>query len=302
MGVGNHLNARGLSPTSMVDLGPVTDNHLHVDVLTGLGPVNVAKLFHRSGGSHMLVVNKMVADYGVTFRSVDDFRRASAAFLASVKEINDKTPVRAFAVIGPHPVELVKLWGIVGREKSVSIMREALSFSTEMIRDGKALALGEVGRPHFPVSDEILEASNDLLDLTFRLAADAGCAVQLHTESSTPEQYVELASRARSAGLDPEKVVKHHSPPLVEAGLATGILPSVIARRPNVEEALSEGDRFLMETDYMDDERRPGAVLGPRTVPRVTRSLMERGLLDEGSANRIHVLNVETTYGVEISL
>jgi len=286
----------------MISLGPVTDNHVHVDARNGLGPVQTAKLFHRSGGTHMLVVNKMVSDYGIGLRSTDDFRRAAALFLSSVKEINERTPVKAFAVIGPHPAELVGLWDVVGEERALSVIEGALRFSAEMIRDGKALALGEVGRPHFPVSDEMLEASNRLLDLAFSLAADVGCAVQLHTESSTPEQYAELASRARSMGLRPERVVKHHSPPLVGAGERTGILPSIVAKRPNIEEALSQGNRFLMETDYIDDRTRPGAVVGPRTVPRLTRSLLERGLLDEGSLNRIHVLNVEKTYGVEISL
>jgi TatD-related deoxyribonuclease len=36
-----------------------------------------------------------------------------------------------------------------------------------------------------------------------------------------------------------------------------------------------------METDYLDDPRRPGAVLGPKTVPRRTRELCD-SLLSDG--------------------
>jgi TatD-related deoxyribonuclease len=147
-----------------------------------------------------------------------------------------------------------------------------------------------------------MEASNTLLDRSLELAADIGCAVQVHMETSTPEQYVELGERARKAGLPPWRVVKHFSPPLVDAGEETGVMPSVISSRENVRQALKQGDRFLMETDYMDDSGRPGAVLGPRTVPRVTMSLLEEGVLEERSAHRIHVENVEKTYGVDVSL
>ena len=34
----------------------------------------------------------------------------------------------------------------------------------------------------------------------------------------------------------------------------------------------------MLETDYMDDPKRPGAVLGPKTVPKRTRQLLEAGL------------------------
>jgi TatD-related deoxyribonuclease len=205
-------------------------------------------------------------------------------------------------VVGPHPAQLAKLWDVLGPGGAGELMVRALEHSADLIRDGRATALGEVGRPHFEVCAEILQVSNSLLDRSMEVAADLGCAVQVHMETSTPEQYAELGERARRAGLPPWRVVKHFSPPLVDAGVRTGVMPSVISSRENVRQALKQGDRFLVETDYMDDSGRPGAVLGPRTVPRVTRSLIEEGVLGEDSVHRIHVENVEKTYGVEVSL
>ena len=58
---------------------------------------------------------------------------------------------------------------------------------------------------------------------------------------------------------------------------------------------------FLMETDYMDDPRRPGAVLGPKTVPRRTQtlatSLIGRGLDAEAVLSAIHIDLPEALYG-----
>ena len=47
----------------------------------------------------------------------------------------------------------------------------------------------------------------------------------------------------------------------------------------NTFESASHG--FMLETDYMDDPRRPGAVLGPKTVPKRTRQLLAAGLDEE---------------------
>jgi TatD-related deoxyribonuclease len=281
---------------------PITDNHLHIDLGHGLGPGEVARLFSKSGGTHLIVVNKMVQDWGLALRSIQDFRQATESFLGMVGKLNSDTSVRAFAVVGPHPAELAKLWETAGPKVAKLVFEECLRHSAEVVRAGRATAIGEVGRPHFPVSEELLEASNTLLDLALQLAADVGCAVQVHMESSTPAQFEELASRARHAGLNPAKVVKHFSPPLIGAGQQTGVFPSVIASKENILQALGQGDRFLMETDYMDELARPGAVLGPRTVPRVTRIMLQQGTLSERSAWRIHKSNVEATYGVDISL
>ena len=47
-------------------------------------------------------------------------------------------------------------------------------------------------------------------------------------------------------------------------------------------ETMSEARQgFMLETDHMDDPARPGAVLGPKTVPKRTRQLSEAGVDDE---------------------
>ena len=55
-------------------------------------------------------------------------------------------------------------------------------------------------------------------------------------------------------------------------------MPSVLASKKNIEAAAKKGTRFMMETDYIDDPRRPGAVLGPKTVPKRTLELLENNI------------------------
>ena len=54
----------------------------------------------------------------------------------------------------------------------------------------------------------------------------------------------------------------------------------------------------MLETDYMDDLRRPGAVRGPKTVPKRTNQLLNAGL-DEELLWRAHVDLPNELYGQE---
>jgi TatD-related deoxyribonuclease len=132
------------------------------------------------------------------------------------------------------------------------------------------------------------------------LAREASCPVVLHTESSDPAVMLDLARIADAAGLRRDKVVKHYSPPLVREDENHGLFPSVLASRPAVAEALSKGDRFVMETDFLDERTRPGAVMNITTVPKRTKALLASGALTEERALRIHKDNPEHIYGIEM--
>jgi TatD-related deoxyribonuclease len=133
-------------------------------------------------------------------------------------------------------------------------------------------------------------------------AKDAGVPVVLHTETTTPSQCKEFVEMGRKVGLSADRIVKHFAPPLVSPDENFGLMPSVLATRRNIVEAALKGTRFLMETDYIDDLRRPGAVLAPKSVPKLTKKLLEENILSEQQAHRIHVENPQTTYHIELEV
>jgi TatD-related deoxyribonuclease len=79
-----------------------------------------------------------------------------------------------------------------------------------------------------------------------------------------------------------------------------GLFPSVLASKPSVNEALIKGDRFVMETDFLDEPSRPGAVMNINTVPKRTKALLASGVLTEERALRVHKDNPERLYGIKI--
>jgi len=124
----------------------------------------------------------------------------------------------------------------------------------------------------------------------FELAADGGFAVQLHTEGG--EDFEQVAEWAEDRGMDRRQVVKHYS-----GGRLQGPTKSVLADKDELELAIEADEPFLMETDYIDDPERPGAVLGPKTVPRRVRWLLEQG---EDEAVRVaHVETPQEVYGID---
>jgi len=275
-----------------------TDNHMHIDPINGEG-IDAVKGFERAGGRFLFLVCKTTADWN--FKSnLEGFEELFDATISLSEEINERTGVTSFPVIGVHPAEFSRLCERSGIEEALNIAKAALDAAGSRIEDAKAVAIGEVGRPHFEVSREVLDASNELMVHAFEIASDIDCAVQLHTESVGDEQLREFGRLAASTGLDPKRVIKHYSPPLIVAAEEAGIFPSLVASEDNIKTAIQEGSRFLMESDYIDDLKRPGAVTGPKSVPRVSLKLISAGFLIEEDLIKIHRDNVEEAYGISL--
>ncbi|ELZ30162.1 TatD family hydrolase [Halorubrum distributum] len=273
------------------DLGtPVLDNHLHLDPRHGRG-IEAVEEFARLGGTHLLVVNKPSWLLGVEPDEPADFRAVFEETLETVAAATDALPGRAWPVLGVHP-------GLISRlvderdfspDEARDLMRGGLEVASEYVADGDALAL-KSGRPHYDVSDAVWDASNAVTRRAFELGADVDCAVQLHTEAT--EDLTDLAAVAEDVGLDPSRVVKHYA-----AGELAGVTPSVMSDKQRLERAAEAGEPFLMETDFVDDPERPGMVLGPKTVPRRVRWLLE-GEHDE-AVRRAHVETPRAVYGID---
>lgn len=257
--------------------------------------MDAAREFRRAGGSALMLVTRPPGP--VPCRCAADFGRAFEATAEMGRRVREAAGLRVLVAVGPHPAELPRLAAEMGLERGREVMLGALELARALISEGRAHAIGEVGRPHFSVEPAVWEVSNEVMGAAMGAARELGCAVILHTESAPPAVFAELAAIARRAGLGLDRVVKHFSPPIVDTGLNHGLFPSVLAGRGALEKALAQGTRFMLETDYLDDPARPGAVLGPATVPRRTLELFRRGLLTEEQGWRIHGENPELVFG-----
>ena len=269
---------------------PILDDHIHIDPRNGRG-IDAVEEFARSGGTHLCIVNKPSWTLDVEVTEPDDFDAVFEETLATVERASETLDGTAFAVLGVHPALVSRLVDRMPVEEAAELMRGGLDRAARLVERGRALAL-KSGRPHYEVDDAVWDASNAVIRHACRLAADRDCALQLHTEEGTA--FPDIAAMADDAGLDGDRVVKHYAAP------GTGdVTSSLMARAEWITEAIEADESFMLETDYIDDPDRPGAVLGPRTVPRRVRALAG----DHPDAmHRACVELPERIYGVEIAV
>jgi len=274
--------------------GPILDDHFHLNRNGRF--LDAARDFLRVGGTDLVLVHcPDFASPPVTRQGHFDSYADTVAMAEEVRSLG----IGVRVILGPHPAAFAHQFESLG-DRAEENYWDSIETALQFVHEGNAHGIGEVGRPHWKVSDEIWSRSNALLFETMQLAAKEGIPLQLHVEGESDETYGDLAKMADKAGLARERLVRHYAPPKVNAEYTHGITPSVLAGSGSIDELMATFEAsshgFMLETDYMDDPRRPGAVLGPKTVPKRTRQLLEAGL-DEEILYRCHKDLPDHIYG-----
>ena len=287
----------------MVWDGPIIDNHFHLNRKGRF--LDAAKDFKNVGGTGLVLVhcpdfsNPPTTKVGHTETYRDTIEMADM--------VRKEHGLGVRVVLGPHPaafahqfIDWINQDPENGSDRAIQNYRDSIDAALEFVNEGLAHAIGEVGRPHWPVSDEVWELSNQLLEETMHLAAQEKVVLQLHVEGELESTYSDLSTMASKAGLDASRLVRHYSPPNIDSKVTKGLTPSVLVGKGALSELLETAKTcshgFLLETDYMDDPRRPGAVLGPKTVPKRTNQLLNMGI-DEELLWKAHKDLPEKLYG-----
>ncbi|MEM0141609.1 MAG: TatD family hydrolase [Thermoplasmatales archaeon] len=244
----------------------IFDNHVHVRP----GAVSYfSNVFRKAGGTALNLVN--LTEECLTLEQFVEKYEETEKVAGSLR----KEGFQVVISIGPYPVNYISIREREGVEKAGEIYRKAVEVAIRHIKQGKANAIGEVGRPHFPVPDEIILESNDIISYIFEASRDDDIPVILHTESLDKEGMCSIMKVAEKAGKR-TKVVKHFSPPIFSDNC--GIIPSVPAGRKNARAAPWGERNFFLETDFAGDEGNPNFVLPADSVPKRVSMLIQEGI------------------------
>jgi len=283
--------------------GPIIDNHFHLNRNGRF--LDAAKDFKNVGGTGLVLVH--CPDFSNPPTTKKGHSETYLDTIDMAEKVRKEHGLEVRVVLGPHPAAFAHQfinWIAEdpenGSQRAIQNYRDSIDAALEFVNEGLAHAIGEVGRPHWPVSDEVWQLSNELLEETMHLAAQENIVLQLHVEGELESTYSDLSSMANKAGLEANKLVRHYSPPNIDSKITKGLTPSVLIGKGALEELLETAKScshgFLLETDYMDDPRRPGAVLGPKTVPKRTNQLLNMGI-DEELLWKAHKDLPEKLYG-----
>jgi len=274
------LSASVLMPEKI----PVYDNHIHMSP-SGRN-VDALLEFQAEGGTGLTLVTLPYKE--VRISSGKDFLKSYDITFSLAEKAKERTDLEINIAVGPYPIILFPLAEAYGLEKAEEIMIEGMEYAAKAVAENRAQAIGEIGRPHFDAPQSIVDASNRILQRGMEYARELDCPVIIHCESGSTDTNRSLSEIAKKAGLDPGMVIKHSSPPFVTDEETFGVMPSIPASKNNINEALGKGtDRFMLETDYIDDLEKPGAIMSVTTVPKKIRSFLASGALSEESVFRI---------------
>ncbi len=276
---------------------PIMDGHMHLDPH---GPSRESILaFRKRGGTHLIVVHKPYSDIQVL--SLKDYRRSYQQTM-DLTDMARSLGVNAWCLLGPYPVELVGISHEHGLERALEIQLDAVELALELVDDGSALGIGEVGRVHFPVDKEVQNACDEVMFGAFKGCRIRSCPVQLHTESlrDNPDLMGHIAGLADRAGISRDKVIKHYSGhSMIYPEVNHGLSASVQANRGNLREVFQKRALVLLETDYIDDPLRPGVVMPLDTIPKKMEWGYRVGLMDREYHHRLMVDLPERLLGID---
>ena len=279
--------------------GPIVDQHMHLDMNNRF--LSAAQEFSNAGGTGIFLVHKPSFSTSLP-RNISDYRDVYQETLTIASKVREKIGLDVQVVLGPHPVTWDIQANTMGVKKSTELHISAVGLALEMIEEGDAICLGEVGRPHYQVSEHRWERANDMLLEIMRMASSSNVPIQLHVEDNGHQTGADLASLCDKAGLPRNRAVRHFASPDLTQENTSGLPVSVSMGKGSIERICStielSKSHWGMETDFLDDPKRPGAVLGPRTIPKRTNQLCQALKLMEWDDEKIerYILDVHENW------
>lgn len=277
------------------------DAHTHSNPIHGLGMNIIADRFKAKNGWFMAIVGLAPWSYGLN-PTIEGYLKSFRVVLRECLIARQKG-LKVACIVGIHPSDLDKLvyrYGVKLNE-ALKIAYRVVDEAAKLCREGRIEGIGEVGRPHYKVDPVFVAASELVMMRAMESARDNGCILHLHLEQGNSVTVESIERISRLIGISIDKIVFHHSRPgLLEYVVGRGYVATV----PGIEAVLRVvfsryKPVYLVESDHIDDPRRPGVVVYPWQLVDNQLRLLREGVVDEEYLYKINVDNIVKTYGVE---
>lgn len=279
-------------------VGWFIDSHAHASTL-GLGYGEVVRRFRAAGGRLIVLVQLPPSSYGYS-TDLDGVGRSLNIHTNACAEVK-KELGGVLCFVGIHPATVDRL---VRSSRGADLVYHELLASymkviENLLREGLADGLGEFGRPHYSSPPESFVVNELLLVESMKLAKDYDVPIHIHSENAGFITLESIKVFTNLTGLPRSRVLVHHVPPS-QARLYTeaGFYVSVVGRTEVVKELGDSCSNVLVESDYLDDPKRPGAVTYPWSLGPEVMGAVKAGLLEEACAERILQVNPASFYGL----
>ncbi len=278
------------------------DAHAHSNPVKGLGARRIARKFREVGGWFMALVSLPPWHYGFG-AGLEDHLKAVDLLVRECREAREEG-LRVRCLAGFHPAEVDSLVSAGMRPAEViRLAEEVIGYIVDACRKGLLDGIGEVGRQHYKTMPERLAVAEYVMVLAFEAARDNDLLLHLHLENAGEATVATVVKLADLVGVRRDLLVFHHASKrvAVEAG-RRGCWATLPGKEKVLEAVLPGVDtgRLMVESDFIDDPRRPCVSSCPWQVVEAEKALLERGVVDEETLYRLNVDNIVKAYHVQI--
>jgi TatD-related deoxyribonuclease len=258
----------------------------------------IAPKFKESGGWFLAIVGLSPWHYGME-GTLDNYEKTLQLLLKEAERARE-AGLRVSTLFGFHPADVDKLLGKMKPEEVLDFGMSVLEIVEKYLKEGKLDGIGEVGRQHYKTTPVAVVIAELIMNRALEIAKDYGAVVHLHLEQGGKITALDVKDRINKTGIAVEKVVVHHARgKSLEAAVSEGLVATVPGVRGSLEKAFKLEPKYMVESDHIDDPKRPGVVIYPWEMAKNQLELLREGAVDEEYLWRINVDNVKRTFGVE---
>ncbi len=276
------------------------DGHLHTNPVNGLGAERVLSKFRDRGGWFAVLVSLGPHHYGLE-EDYDGFIKSIEILINECRVARD-LGLRTICMAGIHPADIDKL---ISKDKHrgrgvLEFIMKIIDYIAKLIKEGTLDGFGEFGRPHYKSSPEAFTLNNIVMRYILNLARDLHAYVHLHLETAGFITVRDIYEVIEIIGIDKTKVFLHHLDVFTGIEAENMGLPFTL---PGKYALLREAVRrikpvYIVESDFIDDPKRPGVSSYPWEIIDNQEKLISEGLVDEDYITRINIDNVIRLYKV----
>ena len=289
----------------MVRLGGLrfADAHVHSNPVNGLGATEIAKRFKRKGGWFIALVGLSPWHYNIEEKNYNGYVKAIQLHIRECKAAATQgLQVACFA--GFHPADVDKLVSAGKHPEEVFYLGlQVVEYVGKLCKNGVIDGIGEVGRQHYRTSPDRFAIAVSIMLRALEIARDNDCLVHLHLENAGTITVLTIDEIVERVGIDKSKIFLHHTKPSIGLeAVKRGYQATIPGHKETLRYAFSIrelAENMLIESDYIDDPRRPCVSSCPWDVVDRELELVKEGIVDEDTLYKINIDNVVKAYRVE---
>lgn len=277
------------------------DGHMHSNPITGMGIAKVGRKFIESGGWFAVLVSLPPYHYGFE-NSFEGYIKSIDVLIKECKTAKE-VGLKVLCLSGVHPAAIESevtrdpkhgLWVL---EKAIAV----IDYAAKLVREGVIDGFGEVGRPHYKAIPEAFVVNNIVTRYALTRARDLGSVVHLHLEQGGELTALDIENLVNDVRIPKGKVILHHVDiSTARASQKRGLVFTVPGKYPVLKEAFkSLGPTYMVESDFIDDPKRPGVSSYPWDIVANQLRLLREGIVEEEYIYKLNVDFVAKTYGIE---